>query len=338
MPEYQLQQDGCEDRAAHHGDDDRCHQGPGQHSQLQAPVGYDQRHLAAADHAHAHLQALLASEMTELCAQAAADDLGGHRNQQQENGEQHQAAGHAVHLRLDAHAGEEHRRQQQEAQRLELGLDIGGLGGAGDHQARHIGAGDVRHAEELLRAVSHQKAQHKGQHRIAAPLPAGPQGHQPAEELVGEEGDHSGEHEEQHDLQQHQGDAVLSAGQATDDGQGNQAQHVVDQSRRQNGVAHLGIQLADLLQCLHCDADGSCSKDGADEHILQKSAGLNHAGPVCEHRQTCAQHQWDDHAQQGHQEARLAAVLQLLDIGAHAGGEHQYDHAQLAELGEELRF
>ena len=155
---------------------------------------------------------------------------------------------------------------------------------------------------------------------------------------MGEEGDHSGEHEEQHDLQQHQGDAVLSAGQATDDGQGNQAQHVVDQSRRQNGVAHLGIQLADLLQCLHCDADGSCSKDGADEHILQKSAGLNHAGPVCEHRQTCAQHQWDDHAQQGHQEARLAAVLQLLDIGAHAGGEHQYDHAQLAELGEELRF
>ena len=70
----------------------------------------------------------------------------------------------------------------------------------------------------------------------------------------------------------------------------------------------------------------------------KKSAGLNHAGPVCEHRQTCAQHQWDDHAQQGHQEARLAAVLQLLDIGAHAGGEHQYDHAQLAELGEELRF
>lgn len=55
VPEYQLQQDGCEDRAAHHGDDDRCHQGPGQHSQLQTPVGYDQRHLARAEHAHAHL-------------------------------------------------------------------------------------------------------------------------------------------------------------------------------------------------------------------------------------------------------------------------------------------
>ena len=125
---------------------------------------------------------------------------------------------------------------------------------------------------------------------------------------------------------------------AADDGQRDQAQHIVDQRRRQDGVAHLGLQLAQLLERLHRDAHGGGGEDGADEHRLQEAGVHDHPHAGGEDRQSRAQGQRDEHAQERHQEARLAAVLELLDISPHAGGEHQHDDAQFAELGEELRL
>ena len=45
-----------------------------------------------------------------------------------------------------------------------------------------------------------------------------------------------------------------------------------------------------------------------------------------------------DHAEDRDHEARLAAVLELVDVRAHTGGEHQHDDTQFAELGNKISF
>ena len=107
----------------------------------------------------------------------------------------------------------------------------------------------------MLGTVGHQQTQHESQHRIPPQIALVLQSHHPAEQAIGRKAHYTGEQEEQHDLSQHQQNALVSAGHAADNGQSDQAQNVVDQCRRQDGVAHLGIQLAQLFQRLHSDAD-----------------------------------------------------------------------------------
>ena len=70
--EGKLQQNRRQDRTADHRDDHRGHHRRAEYAHGKAAVGYNQRHFAAADHAHAHLHTLPAGKAAGFCAQAAA--------------------------------------------------------------------------------------------------------------------------------------------------------------------------------------------------------------------------------------------------------------------------
>ena len=91
-----LEQDWGDDGGDHHHDDDRGEKDVRHQAEGGALVGDDQRDLAAADHADAHLLTLPALESAQLGAQSAADNLGQHRDQCQQDRKDDDPA---VHLR-----------------------------------------------------------------------------------------------------------------------------------------------------------------------------------------------------------------------------------------------
>ena len=95
----------------------------------------------------------------------------------------------------------------------------------------------------------------------------------PSEALDAEKSHHRHKDEEQYDFQKDHPDVHICAGQACDDRQYDQAHHIVDQRGGQDGVAHLGVELADFFEGFHRDGNGSGGENGADEDVLQNQIG-----------------------------------------------------------------
>ena len=332
--EGDLQSDGSEDAAHHHHDDDGPEVGVGHQAHGGALVGHDQGHLAPARHAQADLGALVPVVAAGFGPQAAAHQLGedGHDHQQQ--GKHQDLPGHRGQRDFQADAGEEHRGQQQVGKGLELGIDISAPGGVGDDDAGGESADDVRHAEDPLGDIGHEQAQHKGQQGepvqvLLIPVLV------PGKALDAQESHNGHEHEEQQNLQQDHPHVYRVPGHAGDDGEDDQAQHVVDEGRRQDGVAHPGIQLAQLLEGLYSDGHGGGGEDGADEDMLQHHGGiaLTRGEQEAQGRAHSERHQ---HADEGHQKAGLPGVFQLPHVGGHAGAEHHDDDADLRDGVQEI--
>ena len=232
----------------------------------------------------------------------------------------------------------EHRREQKIPEGVVLRLDVGALGRARDGKARGVSARDISDAEELLGAVGHHKAQDKGEHGVSVAGPTVLTLEHPAEDAVRAKADHEGKDEKAHDLEEHHADALVTAGKAANERQGDQAEHIVDERGGQNRVAHLGLELFHLLERFDCNAHGRGRQDGADEDVFDKAGALDESQLIrapCKRRAHQERH---DHAEDRDHEARLAAVLELVDVRAHAGGEHQHDDAQFAELGNKFSF
>ena len=93
LGKYKLQQDGGDDRGEYDHDDQRCHELLAHQSHGSALVGDDQSNLTTGYHADTDLQALFVGVAHDLCAQSAADDLGGNGNQHQQEHKDDQLAG-----------------------------------------------------------------------------------------------------------------------------------------------------------------------------------------------------------------------------------------------------
>ena len=145
------------------------------------------------------------------------------------------------------------------------------------------------------------------------------QPHEPAEKPLGSKSHHAGKYEEEDNLCQNQQNTLLAAGQTADNSQCNQPKYIVYQRRRQNGIAHLRIQLSHFLERFHRNADRSRRQHSSHKHIFQKSAALNHAGDVGNPGKACSHHQGHYYTQQGHQKTGLAAVFQILNVRSHTG-------------------
>lgn len=65
----------------------------------------------------------------------------------------------------------------------------------------------------------------------------------PAEDAVRAKADHEGKDEKAHDLEEHHADALVTAGKAANERQGDQAEHIVDERGGQDRVADLGLEL-----------------------------------------------------------------------------------------------
>lgn len=200
-------------------------------------------------------------------------------------------------------------------------------GGLGEDQSGDVGAGDVGHTEQLLSQVGVQQAEGEGDDHKAALVPVIPL-EPPLHQPVHDDPHHHADGEEGHDLHQNQQHVGAGARQAGDDGEGYDAQHVVNDGGAQDGVARTGGQLADLLQGLHGNAHRSGGEDHADEDVLQEGVA-----PLVEQGgQHKAAGQGDQHADEGDDEGGLAGLLQLAQIGLQTGVEHQHDDAQLRQL------
>ena len=160
----------------------------------------------------------------------------------------------------------------------------------------------------------------------------------PAEDAVRAKADHEGKDEKAHDLEEHHADALVTAGKAANERQGDQAEHIVDERGGQNRVADLGLELFHLLERFDRDAHGRGRQDGADEDIFNKAGALDESELIRAPGKRRAHQEGHDHAEDRDHEARLAAVLELVDVRAHTGGEHQHDDTKLAELLGEFRF
>ena len=117
-------------------------------------------------------------------------------------------------------------------------------------------------------------------------------------EAVKEIAGHGGNHKEGGNFQQNNGNVDAGVCHAGDNGQGNNAEHVVDDGGAENGVACLGVELAHFLQGLDRDADGGSGQHNADKYILQERGGQpRFGGPVIEEkRQPCPATQRHNHA------------------------------------------
>ena len=169
---------------------------------------------------------------------------------------------------LNADVGEEDGGQQQVGQRRELALDVAALGRSRDDQAGGKRADDIGHAEHLFRRPCHEQAEHKRRHRESMQVPVLHAVVVPNIKLMGGNGHHARKHKEEHDFDQHHHNVCIAARHGGNQGQAHQAQHVVNEGRRQNGVARLCGQLADLTQRLHGNAHGGGGQHGAQEQAL----------------------------------------------------------------------
>ena len=279
--------------------------------------------------------------MAQLGAQAAAHHLGEHRHYNEQNREPDDSRGHLRQGHLQADAGEEQGGKVGVAEHVKLGVEVLAALGHGDNHACAEGAGDIRHAKGHLRDVGHQQAEHKGDNHMA--VHALFRLHHPVDiKLIEQEPGHRHKDEEAQNLQQHHPDAHAGIGHAADDGQGDDAQHVIDDGSAQNGVARAGFQLAQLLQGLHGDAHRGGGEDNADEHVLQEHRGggvrFDDPGLVEEIGQGKAAANGHQHADEGNDKGRLAAVLQLVYICFHAGAEHHHNDTYLRRVFDKFRL
>ena len=170
---------------------------------LLALLRNDQRNLTARYHAEADGEGVVHLEAHDLCAEAAANDLGQDRDNGQHDREAEHLDGQALQIGLDADGREEQRREQHIAEHVGLARDIvANISQRAEDDAGEICAGDVGNAEEALCNVTHQQGECNRINRDAAVLM--PFLLHLEERLVHDKADDRNEYEERHDTRQHE--------------------------------------------------------------------------------------------------------------------------------------
>ena len=239
-------------------------------------------------------------------------------------------------VRAQAHAGEEHRGEEDIGGHGHLfGDELAALAQVAEDEAGEIGAGDVGHAEHVLGAPGHEEAKGQGPHGQAAAV--GVVAGDPAEEADHQQAHHQGEHEEEDDEQNGPQHAAGAAGaDGVDDGEDDDAHHVVDEGRAQDGRAYLGVEAAHLGQGLHRDADRGGGEDRA--HVqAPHHAGEIESFMVEQQIGPAAEDEGHHHAQHGDEQGLHARAPQLLHVRIQARQKHQHQHADLGGLHDEIR-
>lgn len=128
-----------------------------------------------------------------------------------------------------------------------------------------------------------------------------------------------------------------------DDGQGHDAQHIVNDGGGQDDTAGGALEFAQLPEGLHGDAHRGGCEDDAQKDVLQEERTLGTSGVVNQQGgiiKVIANHKASGQGQQdarhGNEEGRAAAAFELIDVGFHAGGEHEQHHTQAGGGVEEL--
>jgi hypothetical protein len=116
--------------------------------------------------------------------------------------------------------------------------------------------------------------------------------------------------------------------QAVADREGEQAQHVVDDRRADDGPGGFRLQLPHLFQHIGRDGDARGGERRADEHGAGKGEPEQHGCEV-------AGGPWDDHAEQGdHEVLRLGDVL---DAKLQPYDEQQHDRPEVGDAADKTR-
>ena len=234
---------------------------------LLALLRNDQRDLAARYHAQTDGERIIGLEAHQLCAEAAADDLGQDRDNGQHDREAEHLDGQALQIGLDADGREEQRREQHIAEHVGLACNVVTRRGQTAHyDACEVCAGDVGDAEEALCNVAHQQGERNRINRDAAVLV--PFLLHLEECLVHDQADDRNEYEERYNAGQNEQRAYRRIGQRAQNGQDDDAQNIVDNGRAQYRCADPAFQLAHLAQRLDRDRNRGCGQNDADERRL----------------------------------------------------------------------
>ena len=155
------------------------------------------------------------------------------------------------------------------------------------------------------------------------------------ERLVHDQTNDRNEYEERHDTRQHEHRTNRGIGQRAQNGQNDDTQNIVDNGRAQYCCADPAFQLAHLAQRLDRDRNRGCGQNDADERRLEHVHLI--ARVVVEHKIAAhAAEKRHDNTDHGDDERGEAGLFQLLQIGIHAGVEHQDDNAELGCLDQEV--
>ena len=301
---------------------------------LLALLRNDQRDLAARYHAQTDGERIIGLEAHQLCAEAAADDLGQDRDNGQHDREAEHLDGQTLQIGLDADGREEQRREQHIAEHVGLACDIvAHISQRAEDDAGEICAGDVGDAEEALCNVAHQQGERNRINRDAAVLV--PFLLHLEERLVHDQADDRNEYEERYNAGQNEQRAYRRIGQRAQNGQDDDAQNIVDNGRAQYRCADPAFQLAHLAQRLDRDRNRGCGQNDTDERRLDHVHLI--ARVVVERKiaSHAAEKRYDD-ADHCNDERGEAGLFQLLQIGIHARIEHQNDNAELSCLDQEV--
>ncbi len=160
----------------------------------------------------------------------------------------------------------------------------------------------------------------------------------PPEQADPPKGHRDGADKKQRDFQQDQQQIGPAPGHTGHKGEGHQPQHVVDQGGGQNGAPHPGVQPSQLLEGLHRNAHRGSGEYGAQKDVFQQSVIRQPPRQPRQPAEPGSHDQGDQHAAQGHAEARLSGAAQLPQVGAHTGGKEDDNDPQLADLSEKGRL
>ena len=123
-------------------------------------------------------------------------------------------------------------------------------------------------------------------------------------------------------------------GDAADDREGDDAEHVVEHGGAEDGDALGGVELVDVAEHARGDADAGGGEDRADEQRGDEDgfAGVV-AGEVGEHRDVDdadAQREGSDQPDDGDERGGADVAQELLEVRVQAGDEQQDDAGELA--------
>ena len=248
---HDQQDDGREVHRIHHADG-------------KALLGHDQRHLAAGHHADAHFEGITPVEAAELCGQAAADDLGDQRHDDEADAEQQDLRRQAADIGLQTDGRKEDGCKDDIVADIHPALHIGCVIHSTQHDTGNVCTGDIGDAEVFLCNISHGKAEghaHDGDTlgvRVALVQPLHSVVHHKAHAQCGGK--------EQQGVEQNLAQTRSGAAAGTQHaGEHHDADDVIYDGGTDDGGAQEAFQVAHLLQGGHRDGHAGGRHDGADE-------------------------------------------------------------------------
>ena len=155
-------------------------------------------------------------------------------------------------------------------------------------------------------------------------------GHHPVPDNPHANGHHKEKHRVEKDLDHA---AIFASPCAQNTGQHDNADHIVNDRRTDDGRAQESLERSQLLKGCHRDGDAGGCHDGTDKQGTVKLRAA-HGGKAIERAvKQGAAHQRNGHAHAGDQRCNGTCLEQLPEIGAKAGGKHQQNHANLGKGG-----